>query len=292
MAWLIPSAYISDALSWASDSLPGKLSMLPRPHHSSKKLLAALVLVLLATLTACQQSETALPTDLPTAIPSPTLPSPTALPTATATSQPTQPAPATPEPSPTQTSHSLPASARITGISGHRQTYELGCETSAAVDWAGYFGVLIYESTFQFDLPLSDNPDLGFVGNVTTDAWGQIPPYAYGVHAEPIAELLRQYGLPAKAVRGMTLEEAKAELAEGDPIIAWVIGNMEYSEPVRILDKAGNPVTVAPFEHVVILIGYDEVSIAYMNNGKFFSVPIEVFLTSWGVLGNMAVIHD
>ena len=110
-----------------------------------------------------------------------------------------------------------------------------------------------------------------------------------------IRDLVRSRGLGdvyKRQVRGMTLEEVKAELAEGDPIIAWVIGNMEYSEPVRILDKAGNPVTVAPFEHVVILIGYDEVSIAYMNNGKFFSVPIEVFLTSWGVLGNMAVIHD
>ena len=91
-------------------------------------------------------------------------------------------------------------STSATSISGHVQTYELGCEASAAVDWAGYYDVLIYESTFQFGLPLSDNPELGFVGNVTTDGWGQIPPDAYGVHAEPIAELLREYGLPAQAV--------------------------------------------------------------------------------------------
>lgn len=180
----------------------------------------------------------------------------------------------------------------ITNISGHVQTYELGCEASAAVDWAGYYDVLIYESTFQFGLPLSDNPELGFVGNVTTDGWGQIPPDAYGVHAEPIAELLREYGLPAQAVKGMTLEDVKAELAEGDPIIAWVIGNMVYSAPVKYVDKAGNAVTVAPYEHVVILTGYDEANITYMNNGNFFSVPVDVFLTSWGVLGNMAVIYE
>jgi len=180
----------------------------------------------------------------------------------------------------------------ITTISGHEQTYQLGCEASAAVDWARYFGVLIYESTFQFDLPLSDNPELGFVGNVTTDGWGQIPPDAYGVHAPPIAELLREYGLPAQAVRGMTLEDVKSELAEGNPIIAWVIGNMVYSDPVKYIDKQGNTVTVAPYEHVVILVGYDESTITYMNSGFFYSVPIDVFLTSWGVLGNMAVIHD
>jgi uncharacterized protein YvpB len=180
----------------------------------------------------------------------------------------------------------------VTEITGHEQTYELGCEASAAVDWAGYYDVLIYESTFQFELPLSDNPELGFVGNVTTDGWGQIPPDAYGVHAPPVAELLRKYGLPAVAVKGMTLEDVKAELAEGDPVIAWVIGNMVYSYPLKYVDQAGNSVTVARYEHVVILIGYDETTITYMNNGFFYSVPTEVFLTSWGVLGNMAVIHD
>jgi uncharacterized protein YvpB len=101
---------------------------------------------------------------------------------------------------------------------------------------------------------------------------------------------LREYGLPAQAVKGMTLDELKAELAEGDPIIAWVIGNMVYSSPVKIYDQDGNAVIVAPYEHVVILIGYDETNITYMNNGNFFTVPIDVFLTSWGVLGNMAVI--
>lgn len=220
------------------------------------------------------------------------LPSPSATFISSPTHTPTPAAQPTPLPSPIVTQINLPPSAMITGISGHEQIYELGCEASAAVDWAGYYDVLIYESTFQFALPLSDNPELGFVGNVTTDGWGQIPPHAYGVHAPPIAELLREYGLPALAVKGMTLEEVKAELAKGDPIIAWVIGNMVYSYPVKYIDKEGNAVTVAPYEHVVILTGYDETSITYMNNGLFYSVPTEVFLTSWGVLGNMAVIYD
>lgn len=238
-------------------------------------------------------------------LPTPTAsPAPTSSPTATAeiqltlahrptaTPQPTAAASPSPQPSPTTTETALPLSASIANISGHSQTYELGCEASAAVDWAGYFDVLIYESTFQFALPLSDNPELGFVGNVTTDGWGQIPPYAYGVHAQPIAALLREYGLPALAVTNLSLQDVKAELAEGHPLIAWVIGNMVYSEPYIYIDQAGNAVTVAPFEHVVILTGYDDSNIFYMNNGKFFSVPTQVFLTSWSVLGNMAVIYD
>ena len=264
--------------------------MAPRQGSPTSRLILSLIVIIILVLAGCIPAEVAPPLT-PT---SPTVELPGSSPTfpVTPTTKPTLLVQPTSQPTPTVTESAIPSSAMITTISGHEQTYELGCEASAAVDWAGYFGVLIYESSFQFELPLSDNPELGFVGNVTTDGWGQIPPDAYGVHAPPIAELLREYGLPAQAVRGMTLEDVKSELAEGDPIIAWVIGNMVYSDPVKYIDKQGNAVTVAPYEHVVILVGYDETTITYMNNGFFYSVPTEVFLTSWGVLGNMAVIHD
>ena len=261
-------------------------SIIPFPKIVSFAITTALLLL----SAACQPS--VVTETYATPIPLTATPSPTPTRTPAPTTTPTPTAEPTSAPSPTVEEHVFPPTAMISNISGHKQTYELGCEASAAVDWAGFFGVPIYESTFQFDLPLSDNPELGFVGNVTTDGWGQIPPDAYGVHAPPIAELLREYGLPAQAVQGMTIEEVKAELAEGNPIIAWVIGNMVYSEPVVYVDQAGNSVVVAPHEHVVILIGYDETSITYMNNGKFYAVPTDVFLTSWGVLGNMAVIYD
>lgn len=187
---------------------------------------------------------------------------------------------------------SYPQSHYISPIVGHVQSYELGCEASAAVDWAGFFGLAIYEYTFQTALPLSDNPNYGFVGEVTTDAWGQIPPYAYGVHAGPIADLLVEFGLPAKAVSAYTLDEIKQKLSDDKPIIAWVIGNMEYSEPLKYIDEEGRTAIVAPYEHVVILTGYNQTHLRYMNNGKFYDTPIEVFLNSWAVLGNMAVIYD
>ena len=261
-------------------------SIIPFPKIISFAITTAMLLL----SAACQPSEVTETYTTPSPPTATLSPSPTRTPAPTTTPTPT--AEPTSAPSPTVEEHVFPPAAMISNISGHKQTYELGCEASVAVDWAGFFGVPIYESTFQFDLPLSDNPELGFVGNVTTDGWGQIPPDAYGVHAPPIAELLREYGLPARAVQGMTIEEVKAELAENNPIIAWVIGNMVYSEPVVYVDQAGNSVVVAPHEHVVILIGYDETSITYMNNGKFYAVPTDVFLTSWGVLGNMAVIYE
>ncbi len=160
-----------------------------------------------------------------------------------------------------------------------------------AVDWAAYFGVNINEFNFQFQLPLSDNPDKGFVGDVH-GPWGQVPPYAYGVHAAPVADLLREYGLPASAYKQLTLEQLKSELAEDDPIIAWVIGNMYQGIPAEYIDEDGDTTIVAAYEHVVLLTGYSEKMIRYNSNGKFYEVPYRVFERSWGVLGNMAIIYE
>lgn len=267
-----------------------------RPALKLQFLLRAfcLCLVLSSLVSACHKAEPQI-TEVPGPTSAPVEASPTPEPSATLPPSPS-PTPPTAEPTLAEpgatTAVEYPPSHFISYVHGHRQTYELGCEASAAVDWAGFFGASIYEYSFQTALPLSDNPDFGFVGEVTTDAWGQIPPYAYGVHAEPIAQVLRDYGLPALAVRDYSLDEIKQKLSEDKPVIVWVIGNMVYSDPVEYVDKDGRVAIVAPYEHVVILTGYNETQIRYMNNGKFYDTPAEVFLTSWGVLGNMAVIHE
>lgn len=181
----------------------------------------------------------------------------------------------------------------ITDIFGHRQTYSISCEASAATDWANFFGVEAYESTIQFHMPLSDNPDFGFVGNVN-DPWGQIPPYSYGVHAEPVAAALRElYDLPARAEKEFSLEEVKKEIASNQPVLAWVIGNMVGGYPTEYTDSQGNIAIVAPYEHAVVLTGYNADNIRYLNNGNFYEIPTEIFLNSWQVLGNMVVFyHD
>jgi uncharacterized protein YvpB len=183
----------------------------------------------------------------------------------------------------------LPESHYIWDIWGHRQYFGLGCEASAVVDWADYFDVTVSEFAFQVRLPYSDNPDLGFVGSVE-GPWGQVPPYAYGVHAAPIANVLRKhYAMSAAGEKGLTIEDLKREIASGQPVIAWVIGNCVGGIPYEYLDKEGNAVTVAAYEHVVILTGYNADSIRYMNNGKFYDIPYENFENTWSVLGNMAV---
>ena len=200
------------------------------------------------------------------------------------TSSPTPESSETPEPLST-----LPDAYTISGVYGHKQYFPLGCETSVAVDWAAFFGVAINEFEFQHKLPLSDNPELGFVGSVE-GPWGQVPPFAYGVHAAPVAALLREYGLNALAVKEMRLEELKRQIAMDRPVIAWVIGNVVGGVPYRYTDSQGNTTVVAAYEHTIIVFGYDPETIRYNNNGKVYDVPNDIFLNSWGVLGNMAIV--
>ncbi len=239
----------------------------------------------LAPVERSQQPQVILP-DLvqvsPTFQPSITLrPSSTALPSPTPVPSFTSIPSATP----------IPKSVYLKGVISFRQSYPISCESRTAVDWADFFGVEIYESDFQFGLPLADNPDKGFVGNVN-DPWGQVPPYSYGVHAAPVATLLKEeYGLSAQAAKNFSLENLKKEIASGQPLIAWVIGNMVGGIPSEYTDQQGEKVIVAAYEHTVIITGYDEKFIRYLNNGKFYQVPTETFLNSWGVLGNMVIFH-
>lgn len=245
-----------------------------------KKLVFSVVIVI--GLIACTQVQAIAPVKTNTSVPIILLPQ-KLLPSATAS--------LTPEPTITPTitlTPTIPVSHILGDFYAHKQLLSLDCEAAAAVDWAKYLGVSIDEYEFQHGLPISDNPDIGFVG-YSTGPWGQVPPYAYGVHAGPIADRLQQYGLDAIAVKGATFDQVKRELAAGRPVIAWVIGNCVGGIPYEYTDKSGNKVLVAAFEHVIILYGFDGDNLYYFNVGKRFMIPVSVFENSWKALGNMVV---
>jgi len=208
----------------------------------------------------------------------------TPTPTSTDTPTPTLSLALTPGPTP-------PPSAQITDIVGHHQSLPLSCESRSAADWAGYFGVHIDELTFLHGLPPSDNPERGFVGSVT-GAWGQIPPNPYGVHAGPVATLLRAYGLKARGYHDLTWDDLRAEIAAGQPVIVWVVGHVETGTGLTYTTSNGLQVIVAPYEHTVILIGYTEESVTILDGAGVYSRPLSIFLKSWSALGNMGIILE
>lgn len=185
----------------------------------------------------------------------------------------------------------LPERATIDGLQGAAQSFSLSCESRSAVDWAAFLGVSIRERKFLSRLPRSRNPDAGFVGN-PSDPWGEIPPKSYGVHAEPVAALLRDYGLQAEARRSMSLDELRLEIAAGRPVIVWVIGQVWRGTPVKYTAPGGHKTIVARFEHTMIVVGYTPMAVSLVDSytGKRQTHPLRNFLASWKTLGNMAIV--
>ncbi len=207
------------------------------------------------------------------------------------TPSPTSTHPPTPLPTPSP-SHTPPQpKAHIIGIRGDYQSLSLDCEARSAVDWAAYFGVQIDELEFFDRIPQSDNPDMGFVGSAR-GRWGQIPPQPYGVHAEPVAALLRTYGLDAQAVRNLAPDALRAEIASGRPVIVWVVGHVSSGTPVYYTTPDGQRVLVANFEHTVIVTGYDEYGVSILDGGQTYIRRWSDFERSWAVLGNMAIVQN
>jgi uncharacterized protein YvpB len=185
---------------------------------------------------------------------------------------------------------SPPASASVSGVTGHPQGYSLSCEARSAVDLLAFWGISASEDDFLSQLPSSDNPDRGFVGNVN-DMWGSIPPHSYGVHAEPVAALLQAYGLAAEAHRDLSWDDLRAEIAAGRPAIVWVIGQMWPGTPRSYTDEEDHNTIVASFEHTMILTGYDESYVYVVDafSGLNETFGLQAFQDSWSVLGNMVV---
>ncbi|MBN2048492.1 MAG: C39 family peptidase [Anaerolineaceae bacterium] len=237
--------------------------------------------VILFTSTPTQEQYST-PTPTETRQPPPTI---TAYPTNTHTPTvtPTIPPTATPLPP-------IPESAAVT-VHGTDQLRALSCESSAAVDWARYYGVNIGEMDFHNNLPKSDNPEIGFVGNVNGH-WGQIPPNPYGVHAEPVAALLRSYGLHAEAVKNFTIDELKYEIAAGNPVIVWFVGKgWTAVSPTTYTAEDGTEVTVAPYEHVVLAVGYGTDSITILDGTSIYYRSYAAFDQSWSALHRMAIVY-
>jgi subtilisin-like proprotein convertase family protein len=199
--------------------------------------------------------------------------------------------PSLPTPTPPPQPASLPPSARIYDIYGYNQSMPLSCESRSAVDWARYFGVYIGEYDFFYRLPKSDDPDAGFVGSVY-GTWGQIPPDPYGVHAEPVENVLQSLGLSAYAHKQLSWDDLRAEVAAGRPVEAWIVGAanlVDSAYPVFYTASNGHTSVVSRYEHTVLVIGYTPNEVVLLNGANVIYRPLDTFLDSWSILRNMAI---
>jgi uncharacterized protein YvpB len=195
----------------------------------------------------------------------------------------------TPSPTPPPTPVPTPSSAWVPVV-GHPQTYNLSCESRSAADLAGYWGVALDESVFLAALGTSDNPHDGFVGDAQLLP-GSLPPYGYGVYAEPVAATLRAYGLDAHPGYNMGLDGLRSELLAGRPVLIWATYGMEPYAPVEWTSNDGQVSTVVPFMHTFLVTGYDEQGVFVLDayDASVQLYPFETFLPVWDLFDQMAV---
>ncbi len=232
-------------------------------------------------------------TSTPTATLTPTVtftPSPTMTASPSPTWTPSSTASVTQTPTASQTPPNYALSAQIDGVTGVDQALPLSCESRSAVDWARFFHVDLAEMDFQNELPRSDNPNRGFVG-IPNGLTGQIPPASYGVYPPPVAALLMQKGIPAQAVSNLSWDDLRHEITQGKPVIAWVIGHIWYGSSSLYTASDSETLSVASYEHTVIVTGYTQYSVTVLDGGQEYAADVDTFLASWGVLGNLAISH-
>jgi LysM repeat protein len=106
-----------------------------------------------------------------------------------------------------------------------------------------------------------------------------------------VADTLQSYGLEAIGLSNLSWDDLRDQISAGDPVIVWVIGTMWDGSPVEYKAQDGSTSIVAAFEHTMILTGYnqDTVQVVDAYSGQYQTYPLNMFIRSWAVLGNMAV---
>ena len=90
------------------------------------------------------------------------------------------------------------------------------------------------------------------------------------------------------AVMGLSVGAAYGRLINSVTTLkgfSYVIG---YSVPYTPA-STGRTTLVVPFQHTVVVIGYDANSVTIQDGGMKYTRDWNTFLVSWGALGNRAV---
>ena len=230
----------------------------------------------------------------PTVEASPTHLVPTATPLPRSVAPATTPTGVPPEVDTFGSDFEIPAEVLLDRVPIGKQARSLSCELQCASDLAWYYGKpYTWEEIFQqVGHDPGGNPHKGFVGRSLDDRPGQVYPGGYGVYAEPVAQALRNLGLPADVHYGEPDRWVQEQLARGRPIMVWVTGGMVV-RPVEEWKAAdGTVVRGTPFEHACLVIGYkaEGVWVGDPWDGQRHFYPWDVFLRAWDLFDRMAII--
>jgi uncharacterized protein YvpB len=179
----------------------------------------------------------------------------------------------------------------IEGVPSLKQRYSLSCEYAAAAAVTLFWGgEVVSQDHFISEVPTHPNPHQGFRGNINGPHGGTKD---YGVYAEPLVPVLESHGYDASVFYGGAAR-LRAELDEGHPVVVWLTTGKATPRQSFYQTYAGERFKLVPYEHTVVVYGYDEAGVYLMDvgdGGKYYT-EWESFLPRWGYFDEMAlVIH-
>jgi uncharacterized protein YvpB len=181
-----------------------------------------------------------------------------------------------------------PPLALILDVPIYKQQRNLSCESSAAAMAANFCGLQVSEQDILSALPRHENPHRGFRGDVDGPHGGIDD---YGVYAEPVRQVLTDLGLEVRPLDGGA-DEIRRQIRHGHPVIAWITYELQVQSPQQITLSDGQVATVVPYEHTVLVVGYNPdglwVNDPYDGTQRFYAQG--EFDRSFAYLGNMGLI--
>lgn len=143
-----------------------------------------------------------------------------------------------------------------------------GCEITSWTMMANYAGISIGKTEAADEMPVSSDPNQGFVGSPYSSEGGSLVIFPGG-----LADMTQKYFGSYVNMTGCSYEQIEAKLNDKRLVVVWVTR----------LDGFGS--------HTVALTGYDRESLYYNDpwTGEEETISREYFETIWAENGHMAM---
>jgi uncharacterized protein YvpB len=190
---------------------------------------------------------------------------------------------------PTTTSQARHDAVIIEGVPAVRQWYNLSCEYAAAATVTLFWGNLVSQRDFIAEVPNHPNPHVGFRGNIH-GPHGWIDDY--GIYAEPLVPVLERRGYDATVFYGNDVERLKANIDAGNPAVVWLTTGRYERRPQFWDEIDGATFKLVPYEHAIVVYGYDSDGIYSMDvgAGEFVHTEWSSFLRRWAYFDGMTLV--
>jgi uncharacterized protein YvpB len=168
----------------------------------------------------------------------------------------------------------------------YAQQRNLSCEYAALYIATSAFGEGISEYAFDNVVGWSQNPHIGYRGNIN-GVWGRTDDY--GVYATPLSWALDTFGYRGEVFYAVGESDAlTTRLDQGKPVVVWLAlwGDESITETVD-----GRTYTITAGMHVMVAYGYDSsgVYLSDPGSGTYRYYSWGDFMWMWNVLDGMGL---